>query len=104
MAGLEVVVHETDPLVPTRQWRRLGTALAGIPGIVVGWYALGVAAVVVAVVVVATLILLIWSGPRINLRLYGTSPSGRSLLHACAAVERRSGTLDVERSVLRWTP
>lgn len=99
---MEIATERGDPSVAS-SWR-IGAILGGIPGIVVGWFALGPAIVVIAVAVVAIVVGLVVTGPPVNLRLYGTTGGPAALLHVCSAVEKRSGTLDVEPGRLRWTP
>jgi hypothetical protein len=99
---VEIATERGDPSV-ANGWR-IRAILGGIPGIVVGWFALGPAIVVIAVAVVAIVCGLLVTGPPINLRLYGTTRGATALLHVCSAVERRSGTLDVEPGRLCWTP
>jgi hypothetical protein len=50
------------------------------------------------------IVLLAWSGPKINLRLFGAAPRYGTVLHACAAENRRDGTLDIGPDFLHWTP
>jgi hypothetical protein len=99
---VKIAIERTDPSVKVG-WRARNI-LGAIPGIVVGWFALGPAIVVVAVVVFVVVCGLLLTGPWINLHLYGTERVATASLHACAARGKRSGTLDVERGHLRWTP
>jgi hypothetical protein len=100
---VEIRTEDDDPTVK-RGWRRRAI-LGGLPGIIVGWFALGPAVtIVLAAAVLLTVLLLAWSGPRVNLRLYGSSKPESALLHACSAIERRSGTLDIEPDLVHWTP
>ena len=103
MYVVEIRTEGDDPTVK-RGWRRRAI-LGGLPGIIVGWFALGPAVTIaLAAAVPVTVLLLAWSGPRVNLRLYGSRKPESALLHACSAIERRSGTLDIETDLVRWTP
>jgi hypothetical protein len=65
---------------------------------------MGPLVIVLAIGVAAAVLLVVWSGPRINLRLYAPPKPDAALLHACSAIAHRDGTLDIEPAVLHWTP
>jgi hypothetical protein len=53
---------------------------------------------------VLLILALVWSGPRINERLYGAPTSRQARLHAQSAIGRMSGTLEVEPTRVTWRP
>ena len=99
---MEVRTESGEPSLRTR-WR--GPVIIGaLPSLLVGWYAIGPSVIFLAVGVAAVVLLLVWSGPRINLRLYAPPRPDTALLHVCSAIAHRDGTLDVEPARIHWTP
>jgi hypothetical protein len=82
---VKIAIERTDPSVKVG-WRARNI-LGAIPGIVVGWFALGPAIVVVAVVVFVVVCGLLLTGPWINLHLLRHRAGGNGVT-ACL---RREG-------------
>jgi hypothetical protein len=100
---VRITTHAGDPAVP-RGWRRRAI-LGGLPGVVVGWFAFGpVVTLVFGAVVVALVALVVWSGPRINARLYRSPAISDAVLDVQSAIDRRSGSLQVGPTVIAWHP
>jgi hypothetical protein len=99
---VQVVTEARDPSIRTG-WR-VPVVVGAIPALVIAGFALGPASAVVGVLVLVGVLAIVGSGSAINLRLYGTQKQPHALLHASAAVDGRSGTLDVSPGRLLWSP
>jgi hypothetical protein len=93
-------------VVPKQKGRRLpwGVLPALASSLVIGYFAVGPAILIVAAATAAFVLLLIWSGPRVNERVYAGRPSPDALFTASAGFQHRSGRLAISPGRLTWTP
>lgn len=87
-----------------RSTARMALVPVAIASTVIGWFAIGPAVAIVMVGAGAVVVGLLWSGPRINDRLYAGPPAPAVLLSACAIVDGTSGRVEFDARSLRWVP
>jgi hypothetical protein len=78
-------------VVPKRKGRRLplGVLPAAASSLAIGYFAVGPAILIIAAATAAFVLLLIWSAPRVNERVYGGRASPDALFTASAGFQHR---------------